>query len=128
MDNLNHTEMGGLFHILMELIFRLEWASPIIVPFGMGSRHCMRRERWELEFVSKKGFGPVSKIRADLCHWLCFDWIHPLLMFCAYSPPSYCPCLDSKFHFQQNVESVESMKFASHLNNDDRIPPHTAAG
>lgn len=80
------------------------------------------------EFVSTKGFGPVSKIRADLCHWLCFDWIHPLLMFCAYSPPSYCPCLDSKFHFQKNVESVESMKFASHLNNDDIIPPHTAAG
>lgn len=49
-DNLNHGEkMGELFHILMELIFRREWPSPIIVPFGMGNRHCMRRERWELE-------------------------------------------------------------------------------
>lgn len=74
------------------------------------------------EFVSEKGFGPVSKIRPALWHWLCFDWIHPLLMLFTYSPPSYCPCLDSKFHFQQNMESVGSMKFASHLNSDDGIP------
>lgn len=74
------------------------------------------------ESVSRKGFGPVSKIRPALCHWLCFDWFHPLLMFFTYFPPLYCPCLDSKSHLQQNVESVGSIKFASHLNNDDSIP------
>lgn len=80
------------------------------------------------EFISRKGYGPVCKIRPCLCHWLRFDWIHPPLMYFTYCPPSYCPCLDSKSHFQANVESVESMKFASHLNNDDSISPHTAAG
>ena len=70
------------------------------------------------ELISQKGSGPDSKIRASPCHWLCFDWIHPLLMLFSLIPPSSY----SKSHFRQNVESVGSMKFASHLNNDDRIP------
>lgn len=39
-------------------------------------------------------------------------------MCLAYCSPSYCPCLDAKSHFQ----SVESVKFASNLHNDDSLP------
>lgn len=66
-DNLNPGEkMGGLFHILMELIFRLEWPSPIIVAFSAAEEE--GGEEGEVGetgaggksgSVSEKRFGPV---------------------------------------------------------------------
>lgn len=68
-DNLNHREkMQGLFHILMELIFRPEWPSPIIVPFGMGESTLHEKRKMGIgsksEFVSEKGLGPCLEDKA----------------------------------------------------------------
>lgn len=48
------------------------------------------------EFISEKGFGPVSKIRSALRHWLCFDWIPRFDVFSLF--PSLIlslPCVPS---------------------------------
>lgn len=82
--------MEVLFHILMELIFRPEWPSPIIVPFSTKNRHCIRGERRELEVkvnMSARNVGAVFSDKAVLSHSFCSA---SLAFHVFYLPNSYC--------------------------------------